>query len=589
VLVILFGALVFYVGAKWGVQILAGISGTYQALTTREEAAKAPAGEKIQYYTCAMHPWVILPAPGNCPICHMKLVPIEAGKFTSQVVINPIVTQDIGVRIAPVTMGGVTRVIRTVANVDYDEELLADVNVKVSGWIEKLYVDSIGKPVKKGEPLFELYSPDLYTSQVEYLLALRNKGKVGAEEDVVEAARKRLQYFDIPDEQIGELERTGKPSKTMTLRAPFTGIVVQKAALEGMKVDAGASLFRIADLSKVWVMVTLYEYQLPFLQVGQKAVMTLPYIPGQTFEGKISYIYPYLSPELRQAKVRIQFDNPNLILKPGMYANVEIESTLAQERLLVPREAVIDTGTRQVAIVSLGEGRFEPRDVKVGVESKGDMLVILDGLKSGEMVVASAQFLLDSEARLREALAKMVKGTPAAGQRTEAAPAGATELKTLSEPASKALVALLEAYFRIGDRLAHDTVEGVAAPAKTVADASDALLAVEVPGDPHFWHRHTEVATVRGKALELAGEKDLAKARETFYFLSEALGKLLRATGVPPALGKDVNELHCPMYREGQGGSTWLEPAGGIHNPFFGSAMPGCFDRKVSIPVTGAK
>ena len=565
---------------------------------TEESAPAAEAARPTEYYTCGMHPWVILPHPGDCPICHMKLVPVDAARFRGQIAIDPVMTQNIGVRVAPVVSGPVSRVVRTVGAVDYDEALLGDVTLKISGWIEKLYVNTAGQPVEKWQPLLEIYSPDLYSAQEEYLSAFRRREAVKAaapsdaaamDADLLAAARKRLDYYDISAEQIQALEQSGKAAKTMTLRSPLRGTVVMKNVVEGQKVDAGTTLLRIADLSKVWVMVTVYEYQLPYVEVGQKAVMTLPYVPGQTFEGKITYIYPYMNPELRQAKLRMEFDNPARVLKPGMFANVEVTSTLARHETLVPREAVIDTGTRQVAFVSLGQGRFEPRPVTTGVEAEGGTIVVLDGLKPGEMVVTSGEFLLDSEARLRESLAKLVEGTPAAAQPSAAAAAGPTELKTMPEAAARALGGVLDGYFALGAKLADDSAEGLDAPARSVAANMDALLKVEMPDAPHFWHQHGEAADVRGKALELVKAADLAAARELFADLSIALGKLLRASGVPPAYGKPVVELHCPMYREGQGGNIWLQLEGEVRNPFYGKAMIGCFDRKVAVPTTNTK
>jgi membrane fusion protein, copper/silver efflux system len=560
----------------------------------------AAQAETTQYYTCGMHPWVVLPAPGDCPICHMTLVPIDPAKFTSEIAINPIITQNIGVRIAPVTTGPVNRIVRTIGTVDYNETLVRDVNLKVSGWVEKLYVNATGQEVDKDQPLLEIYSPDLYSAQVDYLLAFRKQESLKAapggdaesaasNQSLLASARRRLEYLDVSAAQIKELKTSGQAAKTMTLRSPFRGTVITKNVVEGQKVEAGAQLIRIADISKVWVLVAVYEYQIPYIEVGQRAVMSLPYIPGQTFEGKVTYVYPYLNSELRQAKVRLELDNPGGLLKPGMYANVELQRTLATNRTLVPREAVIDTGVRQVAFVSLGEGRFEPRQVHVGVEAEGGMLEILDGLKPGEMVVTSGEFLLDSEARLHEALAKMVKGNLAADQKTGAAVEGTSELSALPPDAAKALATMLDGYFAIGTQLSSDKADALAAPARQVADGADALLAVAIPYDPHFWHRHTELAEVRGKALELVTAKDLDPARQTFADLGVALSRLVRATGVPPTYGKEVQELHCPMYREKQGGTIWLQTAGEVRNPYYGSQMLGCFDTRRTLPVTGAK
>ncbi|MBI1337748.1 MAG: efflux RND transporter periplasmic adaptor subunit [Phycisphaera sp.] len=360
-----------------------------------------------RYYTCGMHPWVILPHEGDCPICHMKLTPIDPEKFKGQVAIDPTVVQNIGVRTDEVITGPLTRTIQTVGSVDYDETSVRDVNIKVAGWIEKLDVDYVGARVEEGQPLFELYSPQLYAAQEEYLLALKNPNNA----DLLSAARTRLEYFDITPEQIAQLEKEGKPAKTMTIRNPHSGFVIAKHANEGMKVDPGMQVFRIADLSRVWVIVTLYEYQLPFVELGMKATMTLSYLPGKSFEGRVVYMYPYLENKTREAQVRLVFDNPDNTLKPGMFANIELHNTIAQDRTLAPREAVLDTGKRRVAFVSLGGGRFEPRDVKMGIENGDGMVEIIAGLKPGEKVVTSGQFLLDSEARVREALAKMIAGS----------------------------------------------------------------------------------------------------------------------------------------------------------------------------------
>jgi RND family efflux transporter MFP subunit len=488
-------------------------------------------------------------------------------------------------------------VIRTVGTVDYNETLVRDVNLKVGGWVEKLHVDYLGAPVKAGEPLFELYSPELYAAQDEYLVAWRQVQRAATvstevaagARDLLAAARKRLAYFDIDEAQIQDLQQRGRAAKTLTITSPYDGLVIAKQINEGMKLEPGTLAYRLADLSRVWVMATLYEHQLPLVSLGQPAVMSLSYIPGQSFAGKVVYIYPYLEEKTRQVKVRLEFDNPSLLLKPGMFATVELRSTLAQERTLAPRAAVIDTGTRQVAFVSLGQGRFEPREVKLGVEAQDGMVEILDGLKPGELVVTSGQFLLDSESRVREALAKMVKGEPAAGQPSGAKMAETGALTELPAEGQKALAGVLNSYFVIGEKLAGDTLEGVAAPARQTAGGVDALLKVGVPGNEHFWHQHEEAATVRGKALELVGEKDLAAAREKFADLSTALDKLLRTVGVPADYGAEVQRLHCPMYREGQGGSHWLQKAGEVKNPFYGSVMLGCFDERATLPPSPAQ
>jgi len=596
--VVLFGALFLWIGNSWGDALKRPFIKVWEAVSSSEPEPDEHSGTSAQYYTCGMHPWVILPKPGDCPICHMKLTPLDPSKFSGEITIDPVITQNIGVRVAPVVSGTLTRTIRTVGKVDYDETAVRDINTRVDGWMEKLYVDYIGSRVDAGQPLFEVFSRELYSAQEEYLIALRSSANdanpVGFVPEVgqdlkrnLEAARRRLLLFGITPEQIESLKRDGQVSQTMTITSPYEGLVTEKHAFEGMRVTPGMLAYRIADLSKVWVFVTLYEYQLPFVLEGQAAVMTLPYIPGQRFEGKVTYIYPWLQEKTREVRVRLEFPNPNMLLKPGMFATVELKGRLADERTLAPREAIIDTGEREVAFVSRGGGKFEPREVRMGVQSEDGMVEILEGLRPGEMVVTSGQFLLDSEAKIREALGKMIRGDMASEQERAAVVAGASELHSLPDGMASDLGELLNRYFDIGSRLAGDQLDGTATPARDIAAVVDRLLEEEIPGHEHFWHEHDEVARVRGKALELATATDLAGARLSFGDLSIALSKLIGATGVPPRYGKEVRELHCPMFREGQGGSTWLQPAGDVRNPFFGSVMLECFDRERSMPVTG--
>jgi len=573
----------------------AGSSGsTTAAGHDQSEHQGADSGSATQYYTCGMHPWVILPRPGDCPICHMKLTPLDPAKFTGQVAIDPMIVQNIGVRIGAVTRGPLTRSIRTVGNVDYDETRVRDVNTKISGWIEKLHVDYVGATVKEGQPLFELYSPALFQAQEEYLLALRTqRPAAGAEPrqdqpfDMVQSARMKLELFDVSPAQIDALARDGRPSRTMTIASPHTGIVIAKHANEGMMIDSGMQVFRIADLTRVWVLVTLYESQLPFVSEGQAAAMTLPYIPGQRFEGRVVYIYTYVDTRTREVQVRLEFDNSAGILKPGMFATVELQSTLRQEAVLAPRDAVISTGARNVAFVSLGEGKFEPRPIRLGVETSDGNVEILEGLKPGELVVTSGQFLLDSESRVREALAKMIRGDLASDQAAQVSTAGRSELSSLPDIVAASLADAIEAYFSIGDQLASDKAQGIAGAARSLAAALDRAINITIPEDEHFWHKHTEAAVARGAALQLVSIADLPSARAGFADLSVAMDSLIRATGVPPAMKQEVQALHCPMFREGQGGALWLQPAGSVRNPFFGSTMLECFDRREALPVTG--
>lgn len=328
--------------------------------------------------------------------------------------ITPDRQQLIGVKFGTVEMKPLEKVIRTVGRVDYDEKRIVMVSPKIGGWIEDLYVDFTGRYVRQGEPLLTIYSPELVSTQQEYLLALRAKkdlGKspfpeiAGSGESLADAAKRRLKLWDVTDDQIRALEESGEPKKTLTLYAPYSGFVLEKAAYKGMNVMPGMALFKLADLSVVWVYADVYEYELPFVRLDQQATITLTYLPGETFTGKAIYVYPALNAETRTAKVRFEFPNLKGKLKPEMYANVEIKVRLGQ-KLAVPEGAIIDTGIRQMAIVDKGSGYFEPREVKVGAKVD-NYYEVIKGLKAGERVVTSANFLIDSESKLKEAMSGM--------------------------------------------------------------------------------------------------------------------------------------------------------------------------------------
>ena len=328
--------------------------------------------------------------------------------------ISPERQQLIGVKFGTVEIRSLEKVIRTVGRVDYDEKRLMTVSPKIGGWIEDLFVDFTGRYVRQGEPLLTIYSPELVSTQEEYLLALRAKKDLvkspfpevaGSGTSLVESAKRRLKLWDITDDQIRILEETGQPKKILTLYSPFSGFVLEKIAYQGMNVMPGMALFKLADLSVVWLYADIYEYELPFVRLGQQASVQLSYLPGETFIGRVIYIYPSLNPETRTAKVRFEFPNPHGKLKPEMYANVEIKVHLGQ-KLAVPDGAIIDTGLRQMAIIDKGSGYFEPREVQVGSKTDGYYEVI-KGLKAGEKIVTSANFLIDSESNLKEAVGGM--------------------------------------------------------------------------------------------------------------------------------------------------------------------------------------
>ena len=279
-------------------------------------------------------------------------------------------------------------------------------------------MDKTGEAVKRGEPLLEIYSPELVSTQQEYLTALRNyqllkdssipEARQGAK-DLLEMTEKRLLNWDIGQAQIDQLEKTGEIRKNLVLYAPADGIVTQKEITAGAFVEAGMTLFKIADLSTVWVLAHIFEYELPFVRLGQTAHIESPYLPGEKLQGKVTFIYPYLNEVARDIQLRIEVPNPGLRLKPEMYANIAIASELSGKRVAIPEEAVIRSGKREIVFLDLGQGKFLPREVQTGVSGEGDMVEIRQGLKPGEKVVVSAQFMLDSESKTQEAIKKMLQ------------------------------------------------------------------------------------------------------------------------------------------------------------------------------------
>ncbi|MCH8928071.1 MAG: efflux RND transporter periplasmic adaptor subunit [Candidatus Marinimicrobia bacterium] len=403
-----------------GIIVILGGFGYYSAVNDHEETINAvPDNEdqkqderKIKYWVAPMDPNFISDRPGKSPM-GMDLVPVyedKSGGSESVIIIDPTVVQNTGIMTTPVEIRSIFKEIRTIGLVDYDETRYTHIHTKVKGWIERLYVNFTGQRVKKNQALLDIYSPELVSTQEEYLSALSSltTSSVGSEA-LLRSTRDRLSNWDITSEQIDKLERTGKVSKVMTLYSPFNGIVVEKKALAGMSVVEGMNLYAIADLSKVWVYADIYEFELPWLEEQQEAEMTLTYIPGKKFKGKVAYIYPYLDSKTRTIKVRLEFDNENGELKPGMYANIVIKAAERKNSIVIPKESVIHSGERDIVFISYGKGKFEPREVTLGVSGEGGYYEVLDGLTGNEMVVTSGQFMLDSESSLREAVRKRLR------------------------------------------------------------------------------------------------------------------------------------------------------------------------------------
>lgn len=381
------------------------------------KSAPPKAEKKILYWVDPMHPAYKSDKPGTAPDCGMDLVPVyegDAGPSTgaqsdvagySNVKLTTERRQLIGVQTGVAEARTLGRTVRTVGRVAIDETRLHRITTKFDGYIEKLYVDFTGKEVRRGQPLFSVYSPDLLATQQEYLLALRAAKQSPL---LLESARRRLQLWDISAADIRRLEQSGTTRKSLTISSPASGVVLTKNAIEGARVMAGEPLFEIAALDRVWILADVYESELASVRVGANAKVTLSYLPGRTFEGRVTFISPSVDPMTRTAKVRIEAANRDGALKPEMFADVVIQEP-ARTVTTVPDSAVLETGTRSVLFVVKNDGTFEPREVETGVHSDG-FVEIRRGVTAGEKVATQANFLIDSESRLKAALAQMSAG-----------------------------------------------------------------------------------------------------------------------------------------------------------------------------------
>ncbi|MDG1482402.1 MAG: efflux RND transporter periplasmic adaptor subunit [Myxococcota bacterium] len=373
-----------------------------------------PAAEvSAELHTCGMHPQVVQEGPGSCPICGMDLTPMGAATapMDAAVQISPGVIQQIGVETAPVEKTTVFRHIRTIGEVEVGEDELAVVNLRFSGWVERIQVDKTGDEVRTGQTLFEIYSPELVAAQEEYLLALRTQGP---EAPLARSARRKLELWNLSSRDIDRIASSGIASRTMPIRAPQSGFVLHKNLVEGARVSEGQDLYRIGNLQRIWVTAEVYEHDAPWVEEGQPAQLEMTHLAGQVIEGVVSYIYPTMNPDSRTLTVRLEFDNPGVRLKPGMFATVHIQYRRQDDVLAVPLEAILHSGRRQLVFIALGQGRFEPREVTTGLTGDHRMIEVTGGLSAGEEVVTSAQFLIDSESQLQEALQKILASSKGA-------------------------------------------------------------------------------------------------------------------------------------------------------------------------------
>ena len=455
---------------------------------------------KVLYYRNPMGLPDTSPVPKKDPM-GMDYIAVYEGEATdpgnSQVIISIDKVQKLGVRSEPAAMRSLDKVVKAVGRIEVDERRVYAIAPKFEGWVERLHVNATGQPVGKGQPLFEAYSPELVSAQREYAIAneaVKALKDAGAEpqasmQRLADASLARLRNWDISDEQVRALSQSGEARRTLTFRSPVSGIVMEKKAVQGMRFMPGESLYQIADLSSLWVVADVYEQDIGLVRAGARAKVTIAAYPGRGFEGTITYVYPTLKPETRTVPVRLELANPRQLLKPAMFAEVELPVGGNGKVVTIPRSAVIDSGARQIVLVQRAEGRFEPRDVKLG-ERTENYVEVLEGVKEGESVVVSANFLLDAESNLRAAIGGFGHAghgaAPAAPAMSKPAAAGGAIDATTPSPVGHRGAGTIESIDRNAGTvsIAHAPIPTLKWPAMTMEfeAANGALLAGLAPG-----------------------------------------------------------------------------------------------------------
>lgn len=417
--IVLASALIFFWNQAPASWLQETVTGEHQLVPVTGEDGE------IEYWTCTMHPSVRMKEPGTCPICAMDLVPVlkrspsalangstnsaqQLAGDKSTFTVDPRRQQLINVQTTEVEVRSLEKVIRTVATLEVDETRIAYVHPKISGWIQKVFVDFTLQHVNEGDPLFSIYSPELVLTQEEYLLALKTAENLAdspfehvssGARSLFEATRRRLELFDITDQQIEQLEKSGQVQKHSIVYSPASGYVVEKNAFPNMHITPETKIYIIADYTNIWAYVEIYENEISYVREGQRVAMSTVAYPGEVFRGDITYVYPHLNEVTRTMRVRLEFPNPELKLKPGMYSNIEIQVPLGAT-LAVPESAVLRTGKRDLVFVDLGSGTMQLRQVQVGAKA-GGYYEILKGLQTGERVVSAANFLIDAESKVQ--------------------------------------------------------------------------------------------------------------------------------------------------------------------------------------------
>jgi Cu(I)/Ag(I) efflux system membrane fusion protein len=543
---------------------------------------------ETQWYISGMHPWIIQPSPGNCPVCGMELTPLSPDMLTGELAIDPLIVQSMGVRLATVEEGPLQTRWRSFGAVAFDEQLRRSVVLRAPGYVERLHVRYVGQTVAAGDTIAEVHSPAILSALNE----LRSLQQSTANSAEVIATRERLRVLGLSTDQIAELESAEATPWTVALKSPKNGVVTRIGATEGSWLAAGGELVEINGLDSVWAIATVFESQFNQIREGMEVQARIPNQPHLDLHGTIEYRYPTIDPRTRQGRARVTFDNSDGHLQPGMFLRLELTHTLADKVLHVPREAVLDSGRRQVAFVSLGDGKFDPRTVRAGLETSEGRIAIHEGLSVGEQVVISGQFLLDSESRLRESLLKLVSGETAATQRVQAPVSATPTINSLPSQHSDHITAIIEAYLESAAPLIDDHIEGVNQAAKRLADSAKKLAQLPTPEGAEATYPTDTLPRIQSAAESLARADSISTARTArlaLRDLSDALRVLLHATGIPLAWTDALHEVRCPMFPSIGENAWWFQAATTTANPYMGQSMLTCHDQRFALLPTGGE
>lgn len=623
---------VFFAGLAAGVFWNTRIRRTLGMPTESATVESVTPAEKGQLWTCGMHPQVIQDRPGTCPICGMTLTPVagsgaaeqaDVGERTvkywwdpmmsppfisdqpgkspmgmdlvpvyedeisagSTLLIDPTVVQNMGLRVARVDVAPLARTIRAVGVLAEPEPARHDVNLRVDGWVDRLHADTEGARLVTGDPLFDLYSPELQVAVEELIGARKMRETLAARSQsdaIYESAVRKLVLYGLAREQVDELAALDTAPRTVTFKSPANGYLVEKMVYAGSAVMAGDTVMRIADASKLWLDARVFEKDLPHVHVEQDVTARVDGRPGEDFSGHVILVHPRLDAMTRTALVRMEIDNAELALRHGMFATVFLNVEIAPQTIVVPREAIIDTGVRQVAFVALDMGHFEPRNVEMGASGENGMVQVFSGLAPGEQVVVSGQFLLDAESRMKEAIQRFLqqKSLPVSaskpkGETTDVA--AANPLTEVTDEWKRAAEDALVAYLDIAGVLGLPQSSDEPVDVATLERVSRALRERAAGQDS------AKLADTLITAVAAMQARPIEEQRKLFASVSETAIELASRSPRTGERAPRVFVARCPMVN-----ARWLQASEAIANPYYATTMKTCGEIERSVPIPGA-